>query len=91
MLDIEFSRQFKKDVALARKRGLDIAVLNDVIMTLRRKEPLEPKFRDHPLKGNYKGYRECHILPDWLLVYKIKDDRITLLAHRTGTHSDLFD
>ena len=60
------------------------------IMTLRQEKTLDKKFRDHPLKGNYKGYRECHILPDWLLVYKIKDDRITLLAYRTGTHSDLF-
>ena len=90
MLDIEFSKQFKKDVALARKSGLDISLLNDVIMTLRQEKPLDKKFWDHPLKGNYKGYRECHIMSDWLLVYKIKDDRLTLLAHRTGTHSNLF-
>ncbi len=58
-------------------------------MTLRREEQLEPKFHDHPLKGNYKGYRECHVQPDWLLVYTVKSDRVTLLAYRTGTHSDL--
>ena len=91
MLDIEFTKQFRKDVARARKRGLDIRLLDGVLMKLRREEQLEARLRDHPLRGNYAGYRECHVQPDWLLVYKVKNDRVTLIAYRTGTHSDLFD
>ena len=72
------------------KRGLKISDFDEVVVMLRNDIPLPPKYRDHPLKGDRKGYRECHINPDWLLVYsKDKDELILLLAH-TGTHSDLF-
>lgn len=82
--------QFKKDYKLAMKRGLNINLLNDVITTLALGEPLSEKSKDHPLTGNWEGHRECHILPDWLLIYRIEDDVLVLTLARTGTHSDLF-
>ena len=82
--------QFKKDYKLAMKRGLDIALLEDVVAALAIGETLPEKNKDHALSGNWIGHRECHILPDWLLVYRIKDDVLVLMLTRTGTHSDLF-
>ena len=82
--------QFKKDYKLAMKRGLDIALLEDVVATLAIGETLPEKNKDHALSGNWVGHRECHILPDWLLVYRIEDDVLVLTLTRTGTHSDLF-
>lgn len=82
--------QFKKDYKLAMKRGLNIKLLEDVITALAMGFPLPEKYRDHALTGNWIKHRECHILPDWLLVYRIEDDVLILTLSRTGTHSDLF-
>lgn len=82
--------QFRKDYRLAMRRGLDMKLLNDVIAALANGEPLPAKNDDHPLGGNWNGHRECHILPDWLLVYRIDGDVLVLTLTRTGTHSDLF-
>ena len=90
MLNIVPSNQFKKDLKIAKKRGLNLDKLTEVINTLARKEPLDIEYRDHSLTGNYKGFRECHIEPDWLLVYRIEADELELFLFRTGTHSDLF-
>ena len=90
MLKIEFHTQFKKDYKQAVKRRLNIDLLTEVIDKLAKQQTLEPKYKDHALTGNYKGFRECHIQPDWLLVYKIDGDRLVLTLVRTGSHSDLF-
>ena len=82
------SNQFKKDLKLAQKRGYDLD--KKVLTALANGETLEAKYRDHLLTGDYGGYRECHIQPDWLLVYQIDGDQLILLLARTGTHSDLF-
>lgn len=82
--------QFKKDYRLALKRHLDVTLLEDVVAALAVGEPLAEKHKDHGLSGNWVGHRECHILPDWLLVYRIEDDVLVLTLARTGTHSDLF-
>lgn len=84
------SNQFKKDLKLAKKRGYELDRLSYVINRLAAGETLEAKYRDHSLSGRYAGFRECHIDPDWLLVYQIRDDELVLLLTRTGTHSDLF-
>ncbi|MBQ9531589.1 MAG: type II toxin-antitoxin system YafQ family toxin [Eubacterium sp.] len=81
---------FKKDVKRAKKRGYDLSLLDAVVETLANGKPLDEKHRDHDLVGNYKGCRECHITPDWLLIYEICDDELILYLTRTGTHSDLF-
>lgn len=83
--------QFKKDYKLAMKRGLDISLLEDIIAKLALGESLPEKNRDHTLSGNWNGYRECHILPDWLLIYKLEDNILILTLARTGTHSNLFN
>ncbi len=83
--------QFKKDYKLAMKRGLDISLLEDIIAKLALGESLPDKNRDHALSGNWNGYRECHILPDWLLIYKLEDNVLILTLARTGTHSNLFN
>ncbi len=81
---------FKKDLKLAKKRGYDLSLLDKVIDTLAKGQPLDEKYRDHNLVGNYKGCRECHITPDWLLIYEILENELILYLTRTGTHSDLF-
>ena len=83
--------QFKKDYKLAMKRGLDISLLEDIIAKLALGESLPEKNREHALSGNWNGYRECHILPDWLLIYKLEDNILILTLARTGTHSNLFN
>ena len=88
--DIVWTTQFKKDYKLALKRHLDIDLLDDVIRCLARGETLPEKNKDHALTGDWVGHRECHILPDWLLVYRIEDDVLVLTLARTGSHSDLF-
>lgn len=88
--DVVWTTQFKKDYKLAVKRHLDIALLDDIIRVLTRGESLPEKNRDHALSGNWAGYRECHIQPDWLFVYCIEEDVLVLTLIRTGTHSDLF-
>ena len=91
MLDIVLSNRFKKDLKLAAKRGYDLDLLDAVVTNLAERRPLAEKYRDHELTGNYSGFRECHIQPDWLLVYRVEADELILLLSRTGTHSDLFD
>lgn len=88
--EIQRTSQFKKDYKLAVKRGCDINKLQKVVMILASGETLPEEYRDHPLRGNYSGYRECHIEPDWLLVYKITENVLVLTLYRTGSHSDLF-
>ena len=90
MLKIRYSAKFKKDFKLAQKRKLPLQELKDIIEKLASGKTLDAKHRDHALSGNYAMFRECHIRPDWLLIYRINDDSLELLAHRTGTHSDLF-
>ena len=90
MLKIVTSNRFIKDLALARKRNLDLAPLNEVVTKLAKQEKLESRYHDHPLPGEYINFRECHIKPDWLLIYHIDDEELELFLFRTGTHSDLF-
>ena len=92
MRSIEFTRLYLKDLRLARKRGLPESELNIVVEKLAKDELLEIKYKDHALKGKYFGFRECHIRPDWLLIYKKEDAKNLSLLYlmRTGTHSDLF-
>lgn len=90
MLEIVPSNQFKKDLKLAQKRGFKIEHLRNVINTLASEQKLDEKYRDHGLTGNYNGFRECHVEPDWLLIYRISQDALELFLFRTGTHSDLF-
>ena len=89
-LSIIWTSQFKKDYKLAIRRHLDIDLLDEVIRRLASCQPLPEKNRDHALTGNYTGFRECHIQNDWLLIYKISGDILTLILTRTGSHSDLF-
>ena len=88
--EIVWTSQFKKDYKLATKRHLDTSLLDDIIRALSRGEKLPEKNKDHNLSGNWAGHRECHILPDWLLVYRIDDDVLVLTLVRNGTHSDVF-
>lgn len=81
--------RFKRDVRLAQKRGKNLAKLRDLILLLIEGDPLPPQYRDHPLTGEWKHYRDSHIEPDWLLIYKIEGNDLHLV--RTGTHSDLFE
>ncbi len=80
--------QFKRDTKLAEKRGRNMSKLKTIMTKLASKEPLDPKSKDHKLTGDYKNHRECHVEPDWLLIYSITENEITYV--RTGTHSDLF-
>lgn len=89
-LKIKHSTQFKKGLKLAVKRGLDISLLEELVTKIQHGVPLEEKYKDHSLTGKYKGCRECHIQPDWLLIYLIEDDVLTLTLVATGSHSDLF-
>lgn len=82
--------RFKKSLKSAKKRGLDISLLDSIVEKLLQGIPLDKKFRDHPLKGKWSSFRECHIQPDWLLIYLIEDDILTLTLVDTGTHADLF-
>ena len=88
--DIVWTTQFKKDYKQAMKRPMDIELLDNIIRSLSRGETLPERNKDHALTGDWVGHRECHILPDWLLVYRIDDDVLVLTLARTGTHSDLF-
>ncbi|SHJ06817.1 mRNA interferase YafQ [Dethiosulfatibacter aminovorans DSM 17477] len=82
--------QFKKDYKLSKKRGKDLNMLLKAIEMLANGKKLPEKFKDHQLSGGYIGYRECHIQPDWLLIYKLTEKELVLTLTRTGTHSDLF-
>lgn len=88
MREIVRSTAFRKDIKRAEKRGKDMAKLKAVIVRLVEDTPLDPRHRDHPLKGEWLGYRDLHIQPDWLLLYRVTEEHV-LLA-RTGTHADLF-
>jgi len=90
MLKIRYSSRFKKDFKTIIKRGYDVKLFEEVLRFLVEEKPLPPEYLDPPLSGNYGGHRECHITPDWLLIYKIEKDILTLTLTRTGTHSDLF-
>lgn len=87
---VKYTNKFKKDFKLAIKRGLDISLLEDIIAKLSMGETLPEKNLDHNLTRNWMGHRECHILPNWLLIYRIEDNVLVLTLSRTGTHSDLF-
>ncbi len=90
MLKLRYSNKFKKDYKLIKKRGYNIELLKNVIQRLVSEETLEEKYCDHFLSGKYSGFKECHIEPDWLLIYQIDKEELVLTASRTGTHSDLF-
>ena len=91
MLDIVPSNRFKKDLKLVKKRGLKIDNLRMVITLLAAEQKLDEKHRDHALTGNYRGFRECHVEPDWLLIYRREQNELELFLLRTGSHSDLFN
>ena len=84
-----YTRQFERDLRLAQRRGKDIEKLKQVVTALIHEELLAERYYDHPLKGNYRNRRECHLEPDWLLIYKLQGDEI--IFERTGRHSDLFE
>jgi mRNA interferase YafQ len=90
MLQIKFTNQFKKDLKLIQRQGKDVKKIFSVVEKIANGEPLELKYRDHPLTGNYKGSRECHIEPDLLLIYTVIDEVMVLSLLRAGSHSDLF-
>ncbi len=87
---IKFSTQFKKDVKRCQKRGYDTNLLNKAMELLRKEGKLPAKYKTHPLSGNYKDRLECHIKPDWLLIWKQDDKNKTIYLAHTGTHADLF-
>lgn len=89
-LDIVWTNQFKKDYKLAMKRLLEIDLLDDIIRKLSNGEQLSEKNKDYALTGKWVGHRECHIQPDWLLIYRVENDLLVLTLTRTGSHSDLF-
>lgn len=91
LLNVKFTTAYKKSYRLMKKRGLDLSLLDDVINTLRQGKMLEEKYHDHELKGKLKGFRECHIQPDWLLIYMIENDVLTLTLVDTGSHADLLN
>ena len=88
--EVKFTNQFKKDIKLAKKQNKDLNKLFDVVNILAEGGILEAKYRDHDLSGEYKGTRECHVEPDWLLVYEIQNDVLVLILYRLGIHSELF-
>lgn len=90
MYKIATTGKFKKDLKLAKKRGYNLSLLSVVVDMLAAGKPLPEKYKDHNLSGNYAGCRECHITPDWLLIYEVDGDELILYLTRTGTHSDLF-
>lgn len=90
MLQLTTTGKFRRDYKRLKKRGYNLSLLEEVIDTLLREEPLEAARRDHELVGRYTGFRECHVQPDWLLIYMVDGDRLILTAARTGSHSDLF-
>jgi len=87
---IRRTSQFKKDYKSIVKQNLDVSLLEEVVTLLVGGKPLPEKYNDHPLTGNLKGYRECHIKPDWLLIYLVEEAVLVLTLTRTGSHSDLF-
>ena len=90
MYSVKPTTKFKRDLKNIQKRGLDISLLTEVVKRLAAGEALPEQNHDHALTGNFKGCRECHIAPDWLLIYEIENQNLILYLTRTGTHSDLF-
>lgn len=91
MLDVVLSNQFKKDLKRAKKRGLPLDELEVIVDKLAAEQPLDSQNHDHALTGNFIGFRECHIRPDWLLMYRVNGGNLILFLFRTGSHTDLFD
>ena len=90
MYQVKFTTAYKKAYKLMKKRGIDISLLDEVVDLLRQGRQLEERYHDHGLTGDLAGFRECHIKPDWLLIYLIENDILTLTLIDTGSHSDLF-
>ena len=88
---IKFTTTYKKSYKRAKKRGLNLKLLDDVVDELRQGRKLDAKYHDHELHGNWTGFRECHIQADWLLVHLVENDILTLTLVETGTHADIFD
>ncbi|WP_455021416.1 type II toxin-antitoxin system YafQ family toxin [Lancefieldella rimae] len=88
--EVKFTNQFKRDLKLAKKQKSDLDKLFEVVNILADGDVLDAKYHDHDLLGNYKGTRECHIEPDWLLVYELRDEVLVLMLYRLGSHADLF-
>lgn len=90
MRDLILTKRFKRDLKLMKKRNIDKRPLDEVVEMLLRDEKLPDKYRDHGLSGEYIGIRECHIRPDWLLLYELSAEKLVLILNRTGSHSDIF-
>lgn len=90
MLKLQITASYRKSYKRLKKRGYDMSLLNKAITILQTEKRLPAEYLDHPLQGNYEGYRECHIRPDWILIYTVYRDRLVLVLADTGTHSDLF-
>lgn len=90
MLEIKQTSSFRKDLKLLMKRKYNMNLISEVVNRLASCQKLDKKYKDHELTGNFKGYRECHIQPDWLLIYKIDNKQLILTLTRTGSHSNLF-
>lgn len=90
MFELKFTTVYKKSYKRMKKRGLDLSLLDEVVDELRQGHPLDKKYHDHELKGEFEGFRECHIKPDWLLVYLIDAGVLTLTLVDTGSHADIF-
>ena len=89
-LEISLSTKFRRDYKRVKSRGYDLDLLDQIVTMLAEQKPLPQVNHDHPLTGNWLGYRECHIQSDWLLIYRVREEELELLLMRTGTHSDLF-
>ena len=90
MYGLKLTSAYKKGYKRMKKRGTDMSLLDDVVEKLLNGEPLDKKYDDHPLKGEFAGFRECHIMPDWILMYLIEDNIMTVTLVNTGTHQDIF-
>lgn len=90
MYIVKYTTAYKKSYKLMKKRGLDLSLLDNVVDMLRQGKQLDVNYRDHELSGKFKGFRECHIKPDWLLIYLVENDILTLTLVDTGTHADIF-
>lgn len=91
MYKVKFTNAYKKSYKRMAKRGIDLSLLDEVVDNLRQGIALDSKYRDHILKGKFNGFHECHIKPDWLLIYLVEDDILTLTLIDTGSHADLFN
>ena len=90
-LKVVLLNSFKRDLKRIKKRGYDIKLLDSVVRMIASQEKLAERYCDHALTGNYLGFRECHVKPNWLLIYRIDNDDVVLVLSRTGTHSDMFN